>query len=82
MTTGPLHWKLLMRARACDNQLFVAAVSPARDDKSDYLAWGHTLFVDPLGQVEVEAEHKEIIIYATLGTDFHFRFYQYLRPIP
>jgi omega-amidase len=29
-TTGPLHWKLLLRARAVDNQCFVAAVSPAR----------------------------------------------------
>jgi hypothetical protein len=29
-TTGPVHWELLQRARAVDNQLFVAACSPAR----------------------------------------------------
>lgn len=28
MTTGPLHWELLQRARANDLQLFVATISP------------------------------------------------------
>ena len=30
MTTGPLHWELLQRARAVDNQIYVSMVSPAR----------------------------------------------------
>jgi len=30
MTTGPAHWELLQKARAVDNQLFVATCSPAR----------------------------------------------------
>ncbi|XP_050495488.1 omega-amidase NIT2-A-like isoform X1 [Bombus huntii] len=30
MTTGPLHWSLLQRFRANDNQLYVACISPAR----------------------------------------------------
>ena len=35
-TTGPLHWELLLRARATDNQLFVAACSPARNEDASY----------------------------------------------
>ena len=35
-TTGPLHWELLQRARAVDNQLFVATCSPARNPESGY----------------------------------------------
>ena len=31
MTTGPAHWTLLQRARAVDQQVYVAAVSPVRD---------------------------------------------------
>jgi omega-amidase len=31
MVTGPVHWELLQRGRALDNQLFVATVSPARN---------------------------------------------------
>ena len=29
-TTGPRHWELLQRARAADNQIYVATCSPAR----------------------------------------------------
>lgn len=35
-TTGPLHWELLLRGRATDNQLFVAACSPARNEDASY----------------------------------------------
>ena len=36
MTTGPAHWELLQKARAVDNQLFVATCSPARDPGADH----------------------------------------------
>ncbi|XP_021890712.1 omega-amidase, chloroplastic isoform X3 [Carica papaya] len=47
MTTGPLHWELLQRARAADNQLYVATCSPARDPSAGYIAWGHSTLVGP-----------------------------------
>ena len=47
MTTGPVHWELLARARAVDNQCYVAVVSPARDVTASYVAWGHSLVVNP-----------------------------------
>jgi len=47
MTTGPAHWELLARARAIDNQCYVATVSPARDVTASYVAWGHSLVVNP-----------------------------------
>ncbi|KAM6528259.1 Omega-amidase nit3 [Fusarium falciforme] len=61
-TTGALHWQLLGRARAADNQLYVALCSPARNVDSDYVAWGHSLIADPLAHVPVEADEKETII--------------------
>lgn len=33
--------------RAVDNQLYVATVSPARDEKASYVAWGHSTVVNP-----------------------------------
>ncbi|XP_072971345.1 omega-amidase, chloroplastic-like [Typha angustifolia] len=62
MTTGPLHWELLQRARAADNQLFVATCSPARDTGSSYIAWGHSTLVGPFGEVIATTEHEEAII--------------------
>ncbi|KAK4149717.1 hypothetical protein C8A00DRAFT_46719 [Chaetomidium leptoderma] len=69
LTTGPLHWKLLGQARAVDNQLYVALCSPARDMGAGYHAWGHSLVVDPMAQVLVEAEEKEAIVVAELDGD-------------
>ncbi|CAD5191449.1 unnamed protein product [Musa acuminata subsp. malaccensis] len=62
MTTGPLHWELLQRARAADNQLFVATCSPARDSGAGYIAWGHSTLVGPFGEVIATTEHEEAII--------------------
>lgn len=62
MTTGPLHWELLQRARAADNQLFVATCSPARDSGAGYIAWGHSTLVGPFGEIIATTEHEEAII--------------------
>ena len=50
MTTGPVHWELLQRARAVDGQLFVATCSPARGAEG-YLAWGHSTAVGPFAEI-------------------------------
>ncbi len=63
MTTGPAHWHLLMRTRALDNQVYLAVASPARDEFGKYVAYGHSLGVDPFGKVVVEADIGEEIVY-------------------
>lgn len=65
-TTGPLHWSLLARARAVDNQVYVLLCSPSRDMASSYHAYGHSLVVDPWGKVIAEAGEGDDIVYATL----------------
>lgn len=65
MTTGPMHWEVLQRGRALDNQVFVMAISPARNEQG-YIAWGHSQITDPWGKVLKQAEHGEEIIYSAL----------------
>lgn len=66
-TTGPRHWHLLMRARAVDTQCFVLACSSARPSTSEgYPSYGHSLVVDPWGQVIAEAGSGEEVLYAQL----------------
>lgn len=67
MTTGPAHWELLIRSRSLDNQMYVAAVSPARNQDSDYKAWGNTSVSNPYGEIIAKAGHDEEIIYAEIG---------------
>jgi len=67
MTTGPLHWSLLARCRAVDNQVFVAVASPARVTDSSYVAWGHSMVVNPWGKILKEATEKDVDLYVDLG---------------
>eukprot|EP00076_Gallus_gallus_P008817 XP_004938306.3 omega-amidase NIT2 isoform X2 [Gallus gallus] len=66
MTTGPAHWELLQRGRAVDNQVYVATVSPARDEKASYVAWGHSTVVNPWGEVIAKAGAEETVIYTDI----------------
>lgn len=50
-TTGPAHWELLMRSRAIDNQVFVVGAAPASTPGAPYQAYGHSMIVDPWGQI-------------------------------
>ena len=68
--TGPAHWKTLIRARAIDNQVYLAVASPAPNEDLSYVAYGHSLIVDPWGMVLCEAGEDEEIIYATIDTSY------------
>jgi len=69
MTTGPLHWELLLRSRAMDCQSYVCAVSPARDLSASYHAWGHSMAVDPWGKVLAEAAEGEEMLLVELEAE-------------
>ena len=66
MTTGPAHWELLFRSRALDNQIFMLGTSPARNPHTSYVAYGHSLAVNPWGQVIAQLEEKPGILMADL----------------
>lgn len=62
-TTGPAHWHVTARARAIDNQVFFVVASPARSSYLSYKAYGHSLMVNPWGEILCEADTKETIVY-------------------
>ena len=67
MTTGPKHWELLARARANDEQLWLALVSPARDAGAGYVAWGHSMVVDPWAKVVGQLGEEPGTLVADVG---------------
>ncbi|XP_058812739.1 omega-amidase NIT2-like [Topomyia yanbarensis] len=67
MKTGPLHWELLARARATDTQSYVATISPARDKSAGYVAWGHSMVVDPWAKVVASAKEGEEMVLADVN---------------
>ncbi|MCC7553600.1 MAG: carbon-nitrogen hydrolase family protein [Methanobacteriaceae archaeon] len=62
-TTGPAHWELLFRSRAIDNQVFTVGVAPAVDESLSYQSYGHSLLVNPWGEVLIEADENEQLIF-------------------
>lgn len=64
--TGPAHWEILLRARAIDNQVYIAAASPAPDPESSYQAYGHSMIIDPWGTVLAEAKDHPSVITALI----------------
>lgn len=59
MTTGPAHWELLFRARALDNQVFCIGVAPALNENASYHSYGHSIAVNPWGEVICQLGQNE-----------------------
>lgn len=70
MTTGPAHWDLTLRARAVDNQIYFAAISPAREVGGRYQAYGHSCVVSPWGEFCGKTDSRESIVYAQIDLDY------------
>ena len=66
LTTGPVHWELLFRSRAVDNQIFMLGASPARNPQAEYQAYGHSLAVDPWGNIIGQLDEKPGLLLAEL----------------
>lgn len=62
MTTGPLHWELLFRARAVDEQIFTFGCAPARDEAGEYVSYGNSIAVSPWGRVIARAGAEETVL--------------------
>jgi predicted amidohydrolase len=64
--TGKDHWHVLLRARAIENQLFVAAAAQVGETIAGKPSYGRSLVVDPWGIVLAQAPDEETVITAEL----------------
>ena len=62
--TGEAHWHVLMRARAIENGCFVFAAAQGGRHENGRATFGHSLVVDPCGQILTEAGSDPGIIVA------------------
>ena len=49
--TGQAHWELLLRARAVENLAYVVAPAQGGVHENGRRTWGHSMIVDPWGEV-------------------------------
>lgn len=50
-TTGRAHWEILLRARAIENQCYVLAVGQGGRHENGRLTHGHSMIIDPWGEI-------------------------------
>jgi deaminated glutathione amidase len=62
--TGEAHWHVLMRARAIENGCFVFAAAQGGKHENGRETFGHSLVVDPWGQIIAEAGTEPGVIVA------------------
>ncbi len=64
--TGRDHWEVLLRARAVENQAFVLAPNQVGEAPPHFSSYGHSMIVDPWGEVLAVASDQECFVAADL----------------
>jgi deaminated glutathione amidase len=64
--TGQAHWELLLRARAIENQCYVIAPAQGGQHENGRRTWGHSMVVDPWGEVLAVRPEGEGVVLAEL----------------
>ena len=67
--TGKAHWHTLLRARAIENQSYVIASAQWGQHNEKLSTYGHSLIIDPWGEILADAEEGEKIIFADLSLE-------------
>ncbi len=65
--TGKAHWHTLVRARAIENECFLIAPAMCGDHPGNRQSFGHTLVIDPWGEVLAEGGESPEIVYAEIA---------------
>ena len=67
--TGKAHWHTLVRARAIENQCYVIASAQWGKHNDKLSTFGHSLIVDPWGEIIADAGDGVKIIYGELSLE-------------
>jgi nitrilase len=68
-TTGSAHWELLLRARAVENQCYVLAPAQGGTHENGRRTFGHSMVVDPWGEVLAVLPEGEGVVMADVDPD-------------
>ncbi|MEA5098709.1 MAG: carbon-nitrogen hydrolase family protein [Burkholderiaceae bacterium] len=62
-TTGRVHWEILLRARAIENQCYLLASGQGGKHETGRRTWGHSMVVSPWGEIlDVLPEGEGVVI--------------------
>jgi len=67
--TGQAHWELLLRARAVENLAYVIAPAQGGVHENGRRTWGHSMVVDPWGNVLAQRDEGPGVVLADLDRE-------------
>jgi predicted amidohydrolase len=67
--TGAAHWETLLRARAIENQCWVVAPAQGGLHPSGRRTYGHTMIIDPWGEVVAQQAEGEAVVIAEIDPE-------------
>ena len=67
--TGAAHWETLLRARAIENKAYVVAPAQGGTHASGRRTWGHSMIVDPWGEVLAARVEGEGVVLAEIDSE-------------
>jgi deaminated glutathione amidase len=67
--TGRAHWEILLRARAVENQAYVIAPAQGGLHASGRRTYGHTMVIDPWGEVLAVRPEGEGVVLAQIDAE-------------
>tara|TARA_B100000963_G_scaffold330882_1_gene321267 strand:- start:30 stop:818 length:789 start_codon:yes stop_codon:yes gene_type:complete len=68
-TTGKAHWHCLLRARAIENGVFIVAPNQWGTNEENRSTFGHSLIVNPWGEIISEATDSEMVLNCEIDLD-------------
>jgi deaminated glutathione amidase len=68
-TTGQYHWEVLLRARAIENSCYVIAANQVGQHPNGYNSYGHSMIVNPWGEVVASQASGSAAICAQIDAD-------------
>jgi predicted amidohydrolase len=68
--TGAAHWDTLLRARALENQVYLAAPAQWGQHNPKFRSWGHSALVDPWGTVCALAPDRTGLTFGEIDLEY------------
>jgi predicted amidohydrolase len=70
MYTGKDHWESLLRARAIENQVYIAAPNQIGEHPDNKICYGNSMIIDPWGKIIARASDKVEAFVADIDWDY------------
>lgn len=67
--TGEAHWQVLLRARAIESEVFLIAAAQAGQHEDGRSTYGHSMAIDPWGEVMIEMDGEPGLAFADIDLD-------------